>query len=254
MIFEYYKNSMYIYRENLMKKILTYFAYFGAEDVDEKTFIQRYLIISKQLSYIHELEKTYPFDRKYIVSTIPSRHDIFLEHLSQKYGYQIVREYISRENTFEYPGFAAMNQLSSTMSDDKDILFYFHSKGVGILEDAWLSSTFFEINVHALMACDIEKIFESSKILRVGLFPSEYGWMWHNFFAVRPSIMGKPVFIDGCRYAYESFIGNCSNPLEYLSSYSLLPERFPNADFVIRPFYTPENLSRDILFKLSLRD
>lgn len=226
--------------EYIMKKILTFFGFFGPEDEIDDSFIERFLLINKQLDYIRTIEEKHPFHIKYIVPTIPSRFDGFIEFLANRYNYIIAKDFISRENTFEYPGFSFMSDLSYKSNVD-DIFYYFHSKGTGNPSDI----SIYKMHVKALMQMDINISFKEESILKAGLFPSEHGWLWHNFFAARPGVLNKPVVKDSNRYAYEAFIGNRSDPCSFNSVYPLLKLAYPNNEISNKKFYTPDDLGYD---------
>jgi hypothetical protein len=222
-----------------MNKILVFFAYFGCNDEADDNVVKRFILIDKQLQYVSLLEKTKPFHKKYLVATIPSKLDCLVKLIAAKYGYTIANTSLSRKNTFEYPAFSLMSKLSA-VSDENDIIYYFHSKGSGNPTD--FSFEIFKMHVNALIRMNVDEVFSNEHILRAGLFPAQQGWLWHNFFAIRSSVLNKRIVRSKDRYHYESAIGVMSDIHCFKSVHSLIPELYPDTSFEIKEFYIPDEL------------
>jgi hypothetical protein len=65
------------------------------------------------------------------------------------------------------------------------------------------------------------RLFENENINKVGLWPSDQGYIWLNFFYIRGGYLKQPPLITDYRYYYEEYIGKC----DYLDCYSLLLDR-----------------------------
>ncbi len=229
----------YIIKEAFMNKILVFFAYFGNSDESEDNVVKRFAIIDKQLQYVESLERIQPFHKKYIVTTIPARFDCFIKHISAKYGYCITNTSLSRKNTFEYPAFSFISKLSAVTSSN-DIIYYFHSKGSGNPTD--FSFEIFKMHVNALIRMNAPEVFKDEHILRAGLFPAQQGWLWHNFFAIRSSVLNKRIDRNKDRYYYESAIGVMSDIHCFKTVHSLIPDIYPDTSFEIKEYYIPDEL------------
>ncbi|WP_114939571.1 hypothetical protein [Mucilaginibacter endophyticus] len=118
---------------------------------------------------------------------------------------------VSTINQFEYPAFKLMHDLAK--QDPKSTFLYFHSKGMThnlhsrSLEEILLFTKTFENwrkNIQLLNKEDKQK---------AGLFPSEEGWIWFNFWYAKGAYLAKceePEITD-YRYYYEAWLGR-ANP------------------------------------------
>jgi hypothetical protein len=124
----------------------------------------------------------------------------------------------SYTNQFEYPGLMLLYELSKNSSD---IFFYFHSKGMVFnnpsnerneFEKKTLRSTLFFWKFATTI---FKKIVNVHK---VGLWPSQEGYIWVNFFYIRGGYLKVPPIITEDRWWYETYINQSGN---YFDCYSL---------------------------------
>ena len=126
-------------------------------------------------------------------------------------------------NQFEYPGLKLLYDLSQK-SDS--IFLYIHSKGMvfnnhyairSIAEQPTLRGTlyYWKKAINILMF--------NVNINKVGLWPSDKGYIWLNFFYIRSSYLKNPPIISDYRYYYEEYIGDANNKCkDYTDCYSLI--------------------------------
>lgn len=115
--------------------------------------------------------------------------------------------YTSFKNQFEYPAIKLVHDLSIQHPDNS--FLYFHTKGMShnlhsrSLEEIILFTKTFESwrnNIQLLNRDGINK---------VGLFPSEEGWIWYNFWYAKGTYLASlnaPEITDH-RWYYESWLG-----------------------------------------------
>jgi FkbM family methyltransferase len=142
--------------------------------------------------------------------------------------------YTSSENYYEYPGLKLLYELSQ--SNPESILFYMHSKGMVFTNidntRSGVESLIFRNTI--IHHTKIMEIFNDKNINKVGLFPTENGAFWFNFFFIRANYIKKCPEINPDRFYYEHFIGNDN----YFDCYSLITNKIcyypqPNAVYAI---------------------
>jgi len=114
------------------------------------------------------------------------------------------------ENTYEYPGFKAIWDISQT---DDSIILYFHTKGMtsekkhkGTIEirEFITKNTILNYNTYI-------NEFKKTNDLDIGcIFPSEFGFSWYNFFWINSSYVKNNLpepKIAKNRYYWERYIG-----------------------------------------------
>jgi len=123
----------------------------------------------------------------YIVATLPSGHE---EKLRETVGqlYPAAEVTVSTLNSFEYPGIRKVWEVAQSSSSTRDLIFYFHSKGIT------LTKTYAP---HA--GANYMSLFELPRVLevfgtfptvdRAGHFSSTFGWVWYNFWVARGSYL-----------------------------------------------------------------
>jgi hypothetical protein len=81
-----------------------------------------------------------------------------------------------------------------------------------------------EMSILRNTICDFKKctrIFVNKNINKIGLFPSETGFIWYNFFWVRGSYIKNTPLICSDRFYYEHYIGLHANEESGNDCYSL---------------------------------
>jgi len=123
-------------------------------------------------------------------------------------------------NQYEYPGLLLLYNLCQ--EEPESIFFYMHSKGMMFNNNYYIRSIT-EQPVLRSMLYNCEKAmeqFENKSINKVGLWVSEHGFIWLNFFYIRGSYLNFAPEINSNRYYYESYIGKG----DYTDCYSLVNE------------------------------
>jgi FkbM family methyltransferase len=125
-------------------------------------------------------------------------------------------------NQFEYPGLMLLHNLAKENPDE--IMLYIHSKGMvfnnhpsirSIAEQPTLRATLYNWK-------QTLSLFDNKFINKVGVWPSEQGFIWLNFFFVRASYIELPPGIHTDRFEYEYYISKCSTKnFGYSDCYSL---------------------------------
>lgn len=229
-------------RQLSMRKFLFFFLYLGDEQASIKDVVFRLALVDQELTHIQNrlAASNLQFEKMYVIPVCPTRYDTILHELIQTYGYTIYQDQIVRENLFEYPAFVAMQQAAEQNPDA--LFFYTHSKGTGHYHP--LSYEIFHRHMTRLLVENIEDYFKDPSIKKVGLFPSEKGWIWHNFFWIKAQyLLSKNALIkDDNRFYYESYIGNKDGPVAYTECLSLL-KGDPSIKFEALDFYAPESIN-----------
>lgn len=231
-----------------MKKIIIFNCYFG-DDVDSPTsIISRLSYVVDQMGFLYRLVDMNFRDENatvVIVGTFPVFLDDVLRSLSREYGFFIDFRYVSRVNVFEYIGLTAVRDYSSGM-DANDLVFYCHSKGV-VNKHRNFGMGIFKLHLIVNLSIPMDIICSNELILKVGLFPSRFGWLWHNFFWIKAGCMtSKSVRITERRHHYEELIGERKNPQAFRACVSLI-SRFPalfNGKFI--EYFEAADLSSNI--------
>ena len=123
----------------------------------------------------------------------------------------------SSTNQFEYPGLKLLYDLSKHSSD---IFLYIHSKGMVYNNHYSIRSIAeqpsFRVTLYYYQKA-IDTLKNNNLINKVGIWPSDQGYIWLNFFYIRGGYLKKGPEISDYRYYYEEFIGNG----DYTDCYSL---------------------------------
>jgi len=222
---------------------IVYFAYLGDDYDSHDTISKRLSYIKAQLSWLHScLERNTNNYTVTVVSTCPSFIREELLDLVQCYGFQSY-PILNSVNTFEYHGFCCLMDIARN-SDLDDYIFYCHSKGV--VNRLPESENIFKMHTYFLLQ---DNVFENLpiNIKKIGLFPSQHGWMWHNFFWISvQDLASKNLLLSENRYYYESFIGNFSNELSYVDCLAYRPPDFDKIGFAEQKFYIPSELGNPL--------
>ena len=123
---------------------------------------------------------------------------------NQYIKFHITKKYI---NKYEY--YSIYNVYKLALKNQNDIILYFHTKG--------MSHNRKRINIEKLLTKSILNpdniinfFIEHDNINKVGLFPSNGGFIWFNFWYVRCSYINKiecPIESDN-RWYYEGWLAN----------------------------------------------
>lgn len=133
-------------------------------------------------------------------------------------------------NQFEYPGLKLLYDLSQNNSDS--IFLYIHSKGM-VFNNPKNEKNEFQRNDFERTTLrgtlyywkNAKNILENVDFInKVGLWPSEKGFIWVNFFYIRSSYIKIPPIITNDRWWYEEYIGNIGNG-NFLDCYSLIKNK-----------------------------
>ena len=113
----------------------------------------------------------------------------------------------SSTNQFEYPGLKLLYDLSK---DSNDIFLYIHSKGMVFNNHVDIRSVAeqpsFRVTLYYYQKA--MEIFRDNKLInKVGIWPSDKGYIWLNFFYIRGGYLQSPPEISDYRYYYEEYIG-----------------------------------------------
>jgi hypothetical protein len=140
----------------------------------------------------------------------------------------------SNDNLFEYPGLKLLYCLSN---QSNDIFFYFHSKGMVFNNPGNQRNDFEKTTLRATLYNweQAMEIFKIKTINKVGLWPSQQGYIWVNFFYIRGGYLTQPPIITSDRWWYETYISLfCNN---YFDCYSLVKDKICGID--------PDNIKDD---------
>lgn len=226
-------------------KCIFYFAYFGDEQECLSTVIDRYTYIASQLQYLSNLCDENNIQQRFLVATIPDKLHSALFYMAREYKFNICHQFTSNENSFEYPGIAACTSFAK--QNPSAIIYYCHSKGS--VNRTKLSMGIFKHHCSINLAYNLDEFISAHDKYKAGLFPSEYGWLWHNFFWVKASyLMNKEVQKSPRRHYYESFIGEQTyrNTLAHKNVMSTLPDSFfiEQSQLSKKDFYEATNINQ----------
>ncbi|EPP8200998.1 MULTISPECIES: hypothetical protein [Enterobacteriaceae] len=224
-------------------KCVFYFAYFGTDTDDESIIISRAKYINEQLLFLSNLCDENNINLKFIVATIPERFSGMLLKIAKECNFLIYSKYISDLNNYEYNGISACIEFAE--QGPEALIFYCHSKGS--VNKNELSMGIFKYHCEYNLRWDTDQLKLSDEIYKAGLFPSEHGWLWHNFFWVKSSYLrDKKLQPDGTRHYYEAFIGEKNNKQAHKNVISTLPEHFFNAQETLRKncFYEANDINK----------
>jgi FkbM family methyltransferase len=139
------------------------------------------------------------------------------------------------ENQFEYPGF---NWLYSLAQENPGAaMLYLHTKGMvyhhsnerDMCEKTILRYTIDDFE-------NVINIFSNNKIInKIGVYPSNEGWIWFNIFWIRSDYLinsNPPEYTPDNRYYYESYIGREAPKVNkgFSDCYSLVDKKVTGID------------------------
>jgi hypothetical protein len=199
-----------------MKVIIVYYIFINPD---------RYKAIVK--GQLQDLIKSgLSFDKIYI--SICCEIPDLIEECKELINSLIKKEIVFSEcfnNQYEYPGLLLLYDLCQQNPDD--IFFYFHSKGMVFNNDSNERVEFERITLRATLHYWEKAIWVFENICnvnKIGLWPSEKGYIWVNFFYIRASYLNKPPIITSDRWWYEEYLGTLGNG-NYLDCYSLMKNK-----------------------------
>jgi hypothetical protein len=219
---------------------IVYYAYLGDNSEDELILSERLAYIDKQLFWLRScLDRSVDIFSVTVVATCPDSFREKLLSIVSIYSFEAFPVFNS-VNTYEYHGFYCLMDIARNLSDN-EFIFYCHSKGV--VNRSSSAESIFKIHTHFLLQDKV--LFEvPSGIKKIGLFPSQYGWMWHNFFWITAAqLLSKKLLISEKRHYYESFIGNFSNESAFVDCLGYRPHDFDVIGFSDKNYYTPSDLN-----------
>lgn len=156
-------------------RIIVYFAYLGDGATDYETFMGRLFYVEKQISWLYSC-----IDHNFKVVVVATCPDIYRDKVMDvinSYSFELF-DSLNSTNNYEYHGLFCLKEISKNLNQD-DFIFYCHSKGV--INRSFVAESIFKMHTYLLLRDEIFKNLPSN-IKKIGLFPSKYGWIWHNFF------------------------------------------------------------------------
>lgn len=224
-------------------KTVIYFAYFGIDDDSDESILLRSEYISKQMSYLANLCDKNHISMRFVVATIPRRFIINLVDIAKKNNFHIYSKHTSNSNNFEFNGISACIDHANTSPNS--LIFYCHSKGS--VNHNELSMGIFKFHCKNNLEWDTNKLVADEAKYKAGLFPSEHGWLWHNFFWVKTSyLIKKELLPNKPRHYYEAFVGERENKEAHLNVICTLPnETFEEKNKIkCTPFYEANEINK----------
>ena len=234
---------------------VVYFGYLGDEGTDDEVVRRRLLFMDDQLSWLSELIVASGNRIEVLVPYVaPGAWDAEVHRVILRHGFRTDPGSIrsDRRNSFEYLGFHAMKALAESASPD-DLIYYCHSKGIRQLSPSKMG--LFRLHTEVGLTADLDGLTANSNITRAGLFPSKWGWCWHNFFWVKAGHMaGLTVEESADRYHFEALIGDQGDKEGYRGVLPLI-DRLPFGDtgIAVKPWYRPEETTSPILLATCYR-
>jgi len=174
-------------------------------------------IVGGQLNDI--IKSKIPFNKIYI-HICSEKHDLIKEckYFINQFNLKQMVYSESYINQFEYPGLKLLYDLSK---DSLDIFLYIHSKGM-VYNNKSNERTKFEKTTLQATLYYYEKTMNTFKnivnINKIGLWPSEKGFIWVNFFYIRGGYLKRGPVITDDRWSYEEYIGTIGNDKTILNS------------------------------------
>jgi len=226
-------------------KTIFYYAYIGDDSTSVEDLIWRLDYINNQMEFISCLAKKNNINSLFTVATLPKQCDGMFMQIATKHNFCIYTKSISRENQFEYPGFAALKDFADS-AHPEHLIYYCHSKGSVNKSERSLGI----FKYHQVININNEVIarIQQHDIVKAGLYPSKSGFLWHNFFWVKASYLAtKQIKLSSDRYYYESLIGGDCNSISKKTLGTLFIKP-PSAEFKILEYYD----AKDILGKKEL--
>ena len=232
-----------------ISRSIVYFAYLGDEDTDSEVVRQRLSFMDDQLQWLSDLIHASGNPIEVLVPYVaPRASDADVHAAISRHGFRIDPASIrsDRRNRFEYPGFRAMKTLAEGCASD-DLIYYCHSKGIVQLCPSAMG--LFRLHTEVGLTADLGILTADPALTRAGLFPSQPGWCWHNFFWIKAGYMaGLPVEESADRYHFEALIGGPRDKEGYRSVLPLI-DRLPFDDtgIAVKPWYRPEETTSPAL-------
>jgi hypothetical protein len=178
---------------------------------------------------------------------ILSEADLYI-HVTDCYNYteeikEIIKKIVppaivstSFVNQFEYPALKLIHALS--IQYPESTFLYFHSKGMTHnLHSRSLEETLLFTKTFENWRKNIQLLNKENK-QKAGLFPSEEGWIWYNFWYAKGAYLAKcnePEITD-YRYYYEAWLG-LANPEKTLPANDCL--NLFKIKNVLKEYFTP---------------
>jgi len=228
-----------------MRCHVVYYAYVGLE-IDDDVANERLKYIGEQLHWI-EKNKGSNFGCTYLVACGNSIYFSKIRDLANSYGFIFLDAFFSIENNFEYPGIYACTQLPYVLPED-DLVLYCHAKGVANPGPRQMGNFKFHLRL-LLSNCSVE-CFDDPQIVIAGVFPSDSGFIWYNYFIARASYLkDRPVAKSPNRHYYESWVRDEKRGISVVKS--LFKRNYLNLHLLERKHYTPEELNQNGYIKLA---
>jgi hypothetical protein len=223
-----------------MKKVLFFFFYIGnnsTNDIVSSEKLKHSLIELKFLTNV--ISRVDIFDEKYIIPVAHPSFNRTIKQLSEENNLKVYKNIVYHSNQYEYPGFRVMNEVANECEEDT-LFYYCHTKGSGNPSSEALD--IFRLHTAKLIIDNVDDYFKDESIKKMGLFPSQQGWCWHNFFWIRSNYFKlKEVQLFSNRYLYESLIGE----LDDLSNYKMcVSPLIDDGIFEIKDYYMPDDLTK----------
>lgn len=216
---------------------VVYFAYVGEEGTEAALVQRRLGFMEQQLQWLAALAgpQAMPVLVPYVA---PRDWDAAVHGLVARYGFAIDPASVAaeRHNSFEYPGFRALKALAEASVPD-DLLYYCHSKGIVQLSPAKMG--LFRLHTHIGLTADLAPLSADPERTKAGLFPSRWGWSWHNFFWIKASEMARRTVTPSAdRYQFEALIGDPADAEGYRRVLPLTDRLPPEArGLPLQPWY-----------------
>lgn len=224
-----------------ISRSVVYFAYLGDEGTDADVVRRRLAFMASQLQWLSDLIAMSGQRIEVLVPYVaPRAWDAEVQGAIARHGFGIDPASVvsDRRNSFEYPGFRAMQTLARQSAPD-DLIYYCHSKGIVQLSQGKMG--LFRLHTTVGLTADLCRVTAEPGLSRAGLFPSKFGWCFYNFFWIKAGYMaGLAVEESADRYHFEALIGDPGDREGYRGVLSLT-DRLPYEDRGIpaKPWYRP---------------
>jgi hypothetical protein len=161
--------------------------------------------LTHQINYVRNLGATIYI----IATTTQSDEEYFRKRVEQLFPNEKVIIECNYNNEYEYQGILKVWELGQEHCTQKDIILYFHSKGVTHYSDYKYNKED-SYNIILKNYKKIEDIFTKyNTIDKIGYSCGGNGWIWYNFWYVRGSYIKyveKPIKTTR-RHYYEDWLG-----------------------------------------------
>lgn len=232
-----------------ISRSVVYFGYLGDEDSDGDVVRRRLSFMGEQLQWLSELIAASRDRIEVLVPYVaPRAWDAEVHSAIARHGFRIDPASIhsDRRNRFEYPGFRAMKTLAEGLAPD-DLIYYCHSKGILQLSPSKMG--LFRLHTEVGLTANLDMLTTNPGLTRAGLFPSQPGWCWHNFFWIKADYMaGLTVEESADRYHFEALIGGQRDREGYRGVLPLIDRLpFDATGIAAKPWYRPEETTSPAL-------